>query len=55
MYRPCSARAGCPDEQALPLSMSPRAVARFTTYHGKDVDVQAPRYPAAPERSAASA
>ena len=44
-----------PHELALPLGMNPRAVARFTTYHGKDGDALAPKYPAPPRRSTATA
>lgn len=44
-----------PHELALPLGMNPRAVARFSTYHGRAEDPRAPKYPSPPRRSTATA
>lgn len=42
-------------EIALPLSMSPRAVSRFITYHGTEAAAPAPTYPAPPARTTPAA
>lgn len=44
-----------PYEIAQPLGLNPRAVARFTTYHGRDKGAVGTDYPRAPERTGPAA